>query len=57
MPRNLRVYAAKAALKVIGSLTGRATNKRAEILFMWSQVRIRFTSLESVDLRDGIPSA
>lgn len=51
------MYATKVALEVTGSLRGRATNKRAEILFMWSQVRVRVTSLESVDLWDGIPSA
>lgn len=51
------MYAAKVVLKVTGSLRGRAANKREEILFMWSQVRVRFTSLEGMDLRDGIPSA
>lgn len=51
------MYAAKAVLKVTGSLRGRGTNKRAEILFMWSQARGRSTSLESVDLRVGIPGA
>lgn len=49
--------AAKAVLKATASFRGRATNTRAEILFMGSQVRVRFTSLESMDLRDGIPSA
>lgn len=49
--------ATKMVLKATGSLRGRATNTREEILFMWSQVRVRFTSLESMDLRDGIPSA
>lgn len=45
IPRNFVMYAAKVAVKVTGFLRGRATNKRAEILFTWSQVRVRFTSL------------